>query len=120
MPRTLAGWEDELNLPAGSLSGWNDVDITADVESLVKAPTYLLHDVSAACLAELCFGLGRSPEFSLSICRQFCWGGLVLSNQLQTGARGSMAAIGSLPTSLADRSPASSGAMPAQLIDARH
>ena len=51
-----------MNLPAGSLSGWNDVDITADVESLVNAPTYLLHDVSAACLAELCFGLGRSIQ----------------------------------------------------------
>ena len=118
MPRTLAGWEDELNLPAGSLSGWNDVDITADVESLVKAPTYLLHDVSAACLAELCFGLGRSIQnFLYLYVGSFVGGGLVLSNQLQTGARGSMAAIGSLPTSLADRSPASSGAMPAQLIE---
>ena len=118
MPRTLAGWEDELNLPAGSLSGWNDVDITAEVESLVNAPTYLLHDVSAACLAELCFGLGRSIQnFLYLYVGSFVGGGLVLSNQLQTGARGSMAAIGSLPTSLADRDVASSGNMPAQLIE---
>ena len=118
MPRTLVGWEDELNLPAGSLSGWNDVDITAEVESLVNAPTYLLHDVSAACLAELCFGLGRSIQnFLYLYVGSFVGGGLVLSNQLQTGARGSMAAIGSLPTSLADRDVASSGNMPAQLIE---
>ena len=72
------------------------MDITADVESLVNAPTYLLHDVSAACLAELCFGLGRSIQnFLYLYVGSFVGGGLVLSNQLQTGARGSMAAIGS-------------------------
>ena len=102
MPRTLAGWEGELNLPAGALDDWNEVDIVAEVESRIGASTYLLHDVSAACLAELCFGRGKEIQnFLYLYVGSFVGGGLVLSNQLQTGARGAAAAIGSLPTGLA-------------------
>jgi len=101
MPRSLAGWEGELNLPPGSLDGWNDIDIVAEVESRVGAKTYLLHDVSAACLAELCFGRGKVIQnFLYLYVGSFVGGGLVLSNQLQTGARGAAAAIGALPTGL--------------------
>ena len=112
MPRSLAGWEEELNLPAGALDGWNDIDIVAEVETRVGAQTYLLHDVSAACLAELCFGRGKGIQnFLYLYVGSFVGGGLVLSNQLQTGARGAAAAIGALPTGLA------SDSMPAQLIE---
>ena len=101
MPRTMSGWEDEMNLPPDALAGWADLDITAEIESLVKAPTYLLHDVSAACLAELCFGVGKNIQnFFYIYVGSFVGGGLVLSNQLQTGAHGSAASIGSLPTGL--------------------
>ena len=101
MPRTMSGWEDEMNLPPDALAGWADVDITAEIEALVKAPTYLLHDVSAACLAELCFGVGKNIQnFFYIYVGSFVGGGLVLSNQLQTGAHGSAASIGSLPTGL--------------------
>ena len=112
MPRTLAGWERELNLPPDALQDWNDIDITAEVESRIGASTFLLHDVSAACLAELCFGVGRGIQnFLYLYVGSFVGGGLVLSNQLQTGARGAAAAIGSLPTGIAGPS------MPAQLIE---
>lgn len=118
MPRTLAGWEDELNLPGDALAGWSEIDITSQVERLVGAPTFLLHDVSAACLAELCFGLGRKIQnFLYLYVGSFVGGGLVLSNQLQTGARGSMAAIGSLPTGLAHDRSGGDETMPAQLIE---
>jgi predicted NBD/HSP70 family sugar kinase len=101
MPRTMSGWEDEMNLPAGALAGWSDIDVAAEIEALVKAPTYLLHDVSAACLAELCFGIGKNIQnFFYIYVGSFVGGGLVLSNQLQTGAHGSAASIGSLPTGL--------------------
>ncbi|MEL0131816.1 MAG: ROK family transcriptional regulator [Rhodobiaceae bacterium] len=101
MPRTLAGWESEMNLPAGALDDWNEVDIVAEVENRIGAATYLLHDVSAACLAELCFGRGKEIQnFLYLYVGSFVGGGLVLSNQLQTGARGAAAAIGSLPTGL--------------------
>ena len=117
MPRTLAGWEDELNLPAGSLSGWNDVDITADVESLVKAPTYLLHDVSAACLAELCFGLGRSIQnFLYLYVGSFVGEGWCCQTNFKPVPEAAW-----LPLVHSDQScrqgRASSGAMPAQLIE---
>ena len=112
MPRTLAGWEHELNLQAGALQSWNEIDISAEVESRIGASTFLLHDVSAACLAELCFGVGRGIQnFLYLYVGSFVGGGLVLSNQLQTGARGAAAAIGSLPTGIAGPS------MPAQLIE---
>ena len=37
MPRTMSGWEDEMNLPPDALAGWADVDIIAEIEALVKA-----------------------------------------------------------------------------------
>ena len=112
MPRSLAGWEAELNLPSGALEDWNDIDIVAEVESRVGARTFLLHDVSAACLAELCFGRGKEIQnFLYLYVGSFVGGGLVLSNQLQTGAHGATAAIGSLPTGLGR------DGMPAQLIE---
>ena len=112
MPRSLAGWEAELNLSAGALDGWKDIDILAKVEGRVGAKTYLLHDVSAACLAELCFGRGKGIQnFLYLYVGSFVGGGLVLSNQLQTGAHGAAAAIGSLPTGLGG------DGIPAQLID---
>ena len=111
MPRSLAGWA-ELNLAAGALEDWNDIDIVAEVESRVGARTFLLHDVSAACLAELCFGRGKEIQnFLYLYVGSFVGGGLVLSNQLQTGAHGATAAIGSLPTGLGR------DGMPAQLIE---
>lgn len=116
MPRSLSGWEAELNLPAGALDGWNDIDILAEVETRVGAKTYLLHDVSAACLAELCFGRGKDIQnFLYLYVGSFVGGGLVLSNQLQTGAHGAAAAIGSLPTGLG--AGLAGDGKPAQLID---
>ena len=112
MPRALSGWETELNLPPGALDDWNRVDIVAEVERRIGAATYLLHDVSAACLAELCFGRGKDIQnFLYLYVGSFVGGGLVLSNQLQTGARGAAAAIGSLPTGL------SGSGVPPQLIE---
>ena len=112
MPGKLAGWERELNLPGDSLAAWNDIDIVAEVEARVAAPCHLLHDVSAACLAELCFGLGRDVRnFLYLYVGSFVGGGLVLSNQLHTGANGAAAAIGALPTGIAV------DGKPAQLIE---
>ena len=117
MPRTMSGWEDEMNLPVGALAGWSDIDVAAEIEALVKAPTYLLHDVSAACLAELCFGIGKDIQnFFYIYVGSFVGGGLVLSNQLQTGAHGSAASIGSLPTGLSMDGGAT-GEKAAQLIE---
>jgi predicted NBD/HSP70 family sugar kinase len=99
------------------LAGWADIDIVAEIEMLVQAPTYLLHDVSAACLAELCFGVGKDIQnFFYIYVGSFVGGGLVLSNKLQTGAHGSAASIGSLPTGLSMDSGAT-GDKAAQLIE---
>ena len=99
-------------MPPDALQGWSDVDITAEVEARIGASTFLLHDVSAACLAELCFGVGRGIQnFLYLYVGSFVGGGLVLSNQLQTGARGAAGAIGSLPTGIVGSS------MPPQLIE---
>ena len=111
MPRSLAGWEAELNLPSGALEDWNDIDIVAEVESgSAHGPSCCMMCRPPALPSCVSAGQGN-PEFSLSLCRQLRRGGLVLSNQLQTGAHGATAAIGSLPTGLGR------DGMPAQLIE---
>ena len=110
MPRSLAGWEEELNLPAGALDGWNDIDIVAEVETRVGAQTYLLHDGRRPALPSCVSGAARHPEFSVSLCWQLCRGRAGAVEPAANRARAA-AAIGALPTGLA------SDSMPAQLIE---
>ena len=78
----------ELNLPSGALEDWNDIDIVAEVESRVGARTFLLHDGRRPVLPSM-FRRGKEIQnFLYLYVGSFVGGGLVLSNQPQTGAMG--------------------------------
>jgi predicted NBD/HSP70 family sugar kinase len=97
-PLWLGGWRDILSAPAGVMDAWNEIDIRARIQTLVQLPVEFAKDTTAACVAELVFGQGRSREnFLYLFIGTFVGGGLVIDGHLHSGPRGNAAAVGSLP-----------------------
>ena len=63
-PLWLGGWRDFLGAPAGVMDAWNEIDIRARIQALMQLPVEFAKDTTAACAAELVFGLGRSLRTS--------------------------------------------------------
>ena len=101
MPNDLSGWESVIGVDAGALAPWDDIDICAEISGLTGYPAQVMNDVTAACLAELNFGIGkRYRDFLYIYVGSLVGGGLVLDHQLQTGRRGYAAVLGPMPLSL--------------------
>lgn len=111
LPFRLWDWSGQLDHAAPGLEAWRDRDIAAEVGAHWDFPVYLCNDASAACSAELVFGVQDKPrDFLYFYVSYFVGGGLVLDNALYTGKTGNAAALGSVPVTLA-------GEAPCQLVD---
>ncbi len=113
-PLSLHKWADIMGGQATqALARWEHIDLTAEVQRLTDLPVVFAKDTTAACVAELLQGHGRSVRSFLYVfVGTFIGGGLVLSGHIMNGERGNAGAIGSLPVGLAC---AGSG-MPPQLL----
>lgn len=113
-PLSLHKWADIMGGQAAqALARWEHIDLTAEVQRLTDFPVVFAKDTTAACVAELLQGHGRSVRSFLYVfVGTFIGGGLVLSGHIMNGERGNAGAIGSLPVGLAS---AGSG-MPPQLL----
>jgi predicted NBD/HSP70 family sugar kinase len=113
-PLSLHKWADIMGGQAAqALARWEHIDLTAEVQRLTHLPVVFAKDTTAACVAELLQGHGRSVRSFLYVfVGTFIGGGLVLSGHIMNGERGNAGAIGSLPVGLAS---AGSG-MPPQLL----
>jgi predicted NBD/HSP70 family sugar kinase len=99
-PLWLGGWRDFLAAPSGVLDAWNEIDIRARIQALTRLPVEFAKDTTAACVAELVFGQGRSIQnFLYLFIGTFMGGGLVIDGHLHPGPRGNAGAVGSLPLS---------------------
>ncbi len=113
-PLSLHKWADLLGGQAAqALARWEHIDLTAEVQRLTDLPVVFAKDTTAACVAELLQGHGRSVRSFLYVfVGTFIGGGLVLSGHIMNGERGNAGAIGSLPVGLASRG----SGMPPQLL----
>jgi predicted NBD/HSP70 family sugar kinase len=112
-PLHLSGWQELLSgtLPV-NLGPWDAVDIPARVASASHLPVEFAKDTSAACVAELVAGRGRSlPTFIYFYIGTFIGGGLVIDSHLYPGQSGNAGAMGSFPTGVATK-----GNLPSQLL----
>lgn len=113
-PLSLHKWADIMGGQAAqALARWEHIDLTAEVQRLTDLPVVFAKDTTAACVAELLQGHGRSVRSFLYVfVGTFIGGGLVLSGHIMNGERGNAGAIGSLPVGLAS----SGSGMPPQLL----
>jgi predicted NBD/HSP70 family sugar kinase len=97
-PLWLGGWREFLGAPAGVMDAWNAIDIRARIQALTPLPVEFAKDTTAACVAELVFGAGRTIQnFLYLFIGTFVGGGLVIDGHLHAGPRGNAGAVGSLP-----------------------
>ena len=116
-PLSLHKWADLMGGQAAhALARWEHIDLPAEVRRLTDLPVVFAKDTTAACVAELLQGRGRSVRsFLYMFVGTFIGGGLVLSGHIVNGERGNAGAIGSLPVGLATLRSKASG-MPPQLL----
>jgi len=116
-PLSLHKWADLMGGDAArALARWEHIDLLAEVQRLTRLPVVFAKDTTAACVAELLQGHGRSVRSFLYVfVGTFVGGGLVLSGHIVNGERGNAGAIGSLPVGLASQRSLGS-AMPPQLL----
>jgi predicted NBD/HSP70 family sugar kinase len=113
-PLSLHKWVDIMGGQAAqAMARWEHIDLTTEVQRLTDLPVVFAKDTTAACVAELLQGHGRSVRSFLYVfVGTFIGGGLVLSGHIMNGERGNAGAIGSLPLGLA----AAGSDMPPQLL----
>lgn len=113
-PLSLHKWADLMGGQAAhALARWEHMDLPREVQRLTDLPVVFAKDTTAACVAELLQGQGRSVRSFLYIfVGTFIGGGLVLSGHIVNGDRGNAGAIGSLPVGLATVG----SSMPPQLL----
>lgn len=101
-PLSLHKWSDLLGGEAGlALQSWERVDLLTAVQALTDLPVEFAKDTTAACMAEMLQGHGRSFDSYLYVfVGTFVGGGLVLAGHIVAGARGNAGAIGSMPMGL--------------------
>jgi predicted NBD/HSP70 family sugar kinase len=99
-PFELWNWEKEIGAPHDVLQIWRAFDLVGEVAKLSSWPVQLCNDATAACAAELSFGIGnRYRDFVYFFIGSFIGGGIVLNGMLYQGRTGNAGAFGSMPVS---------------------
>lgn len=98
MPFQIWKWQEELDLPQGSLDAWRDTDVSARIEAVTGLPATLVNDATAACASELARSdQGARLDFLYFYVGSFVGGGVVLNGALVQGRTGNAGAVGSIP-----------------------
>lgn len=97
-PYEMWTWHEEMGAPKAEIDAWREVDIRALIAAEVPWPVYFANDITAACAAELMFGVGnRYVDYLYVFIGSFIGGGLVLDGHLFPGRTQNAGALGSMP-----------------------
>jgi len=97
-PYEMWTWHEEIGAPVEELDRWRTIDLRAEIASLCSWPVYFANDITAACAAELMFGIGGDfIDYLYLYVGSFFGGGLVLNGHLFPGRTQNAAALGSMP-----------------------
>jgi predicted NBD/HSP70 family sugar kinase len=97
-PYEMWTWHEEIGAPVEELDKWRTVDIRAEIAALCPWPVYFANDITAACAAELMFGIGGDfIDYLYLYVGSFIGGGLVLNGHLFPGRTQNAGALGSMP-----------------------
>ncbi|NRA55633.1 MAG: ROK family transcriptional regulator [Gammaproteobacteria bacterium] len=98
MPDELWNWSEEIGAPQQDIDSWHQIDLADEIGKFCTYPITIQNDTTAACGAELIFGLGSQlTDFSYIFIGFFIGGGLVLNHSIFSGPQGNAGAIGSMP-----------------------
>lgn len=107
-PYEIWTWHEEIGAPAKELDRWRTVDIRSEIAAICPWPVYFANDITAACAAELMFGIGGDHiDYLYVFIGSFVGGGLVLNGHLFPGRTQNAGALGSMPAHVLQQSPGS-------------
>lgn len=113
-PYEMWTWHEEIGAPKDEIDAWRHVDMRAMIAEFCPWPVYFANDITAACAAELMFGIGSEHiDYLYIFIGSFIGGGLVLNGHLFPGRTQNAGALGSMPAS----SPAGGNAGAVQLMN---
>jgi len=96
-PFEIWNWESEIGAPRDVLQEWRSFDIREEIARTFRGPVHLCNDATAACAAELTFGIGsRYRDYVYFFVGSFVGGGIVLNGSLFQGRTGNAGALGSM------------------------
>lgn len=111
-PYEMWTWHEEIGAPAEEMELWRTIDIRREIAALCTWPVYFANDITAACAAELMFGIGGDYiDYLYLFIGSFIGGGLVLNGHLFPGRTQNAGALGSMPVDFAGGRPRSSQLM---------
>jgi predicted NBD/HSP70 family sugar kinase len=97
-PFQLWNWSEEIGAPESVLEVWREINLQAEITTRHALPVFVSNDATAACGAELTFGIDRGhPDFIYFFVGAFVGGGVVLGRSLHAGRFGNAGALGSMP-----------------------
>jgi predicted NBD/HSP70 family sugar kinase len=97
-PYELWNWAEDVGAPQEVLNAWREFDMQTEIGARCAFPVIVSNDATAACGAELTFGIGREhPDFIYFFVGSFIGGGIVLGRSLYPGRFGNAGALGSMP-----------------------
>jgi predicted NBD/HSP70 family sugar kinase len=97
-PYELWNWAEDVGAPQEVLNAWREFDMQTEIGIRCAFPVIVSNDATAACGAELTFGIGREhPDFIYFFVGSFIGGGIVLDRSLYPGRFGNAGALGSMP-----------------------
>jgi predicted NBD/HSP70 family sugar kinase len=117
-PYFLGGWGEELEFTAEISAQWRSLDLRTFFHQPKDAlPVFTENDASAAAVAELVYGTGKTCRdfIHLSI-NTLIGGGVVLDGTLQSGPNGNAGAYGPLPVTKSKLSTVRPSAAPFEIL----
>lgn len=97
-PYEMWTWHEETGAPAEQIELWSRLDLRAELAGLCPWPVYFANDITAACAAELMFGIGGDYlDYLYVFIGSFIGGGLVFNGHLFPGRTQNAGALGSMP-----------------------
>jgi predicted NBD/HSP70 family sugar kinase len=97
-PYEMWTWHEEMGAPKDEIDAWRTIDMRAELASFCPWPVYFANDITAACAAELMFGMGADYiDYLYVFIGSFIGGGLVLNGHLFPGRTANAGALGSMP-----------------------
>lgn len=97
-PFNLGAWLHELALPEGNFKLWDDFDMTEALETESGLPVFRENDGTAATVAELFYGHGRSlDDFLYLFIGPAIGGGLCLGGDVVRGVSGNAGDVAMMP-----------------------
>lgn len=105
-PFELWNWEEATGAPSAVTQAWRNFDLAAELGKLVPWPVHYCNDATAACAAELLFGVGaKHRHYAYFYVGYFVGGGVVINGHIFQGHSGYAGAVGPLPIFVEGKKP---------------